>query len=185
MPFDSVDELMGSLEDLVMDQTRAAASVRLAGGMTTRSKEYQQTFRSRQVWGIMTVTADPFKDEANEFSRVCAIFREKGGFRRNDKLKTHTCTALLDTGRPASFIQEKVWLRMLACRAASEDDLSRVEEKHWGGFHGTTLITSRHVRLNVHLVNIGSISPSSTVCLVVNAHVVPRHSNVDRGFTRP
>ena len=78
-------------------------------------------------------------------------------------LKTYTCTALLDTGNPASFIQEKVWLRMLACGAASEDGLSRVEEKSWGGFHGTPLITSRHVRLNVHIGNIGSISRSSTV----------------------
>ena len=59
--------------------------MRLAGGMTTRSIEYQQTFRSRHFWGIMTVNADPFKDEADEFGRVCAIFREKGGFRRNNK----------------------------------------------------------------------------------------------------
>ena len=27
----------------------------------------------------MTVTADPFEDEADEFSRVCATFEEKGG----------------------------------------------------------------------------------------------------------
>ena len=46
LPFDSVDELMGLLEDLAMNQTRATASARLAGGMTTRSKVYQQTFRS-------------------------------------------------------------------------------------------------------------------------------------------
>ena len=62
---------------------------------------------------------------------------------------------------------------MLECGAASEDGLSGVEEKSWGGFHGTPLITSRRVRLNVHLRNIGSISRSSTVCLVVNAHIVP------------
>ena len=43
----------------------------------------------------------------------------------------------------------------------------------WGGFHGTPLITSRHVRLNVQRGNIGSICRSSTVCLVVNAHIVP------------
>ena len=59
LPFDSVDELMGSLEDLSLNQTRATASVRLAGGMNTRSKEYQQAFRSKQKGGIMTVTADP------------------------------------------------------------------------------------------------------------------------------
>ena len=28
----------------------------------------------------MTVTADPLEDEAEQFSRVCAIFKEKGGF---------------------------------------------------------------------------------------------------------
>ena len=50
--------------------------------------------------------------------------------------------------------------------------MSGVEEKSWGGFHGTPLITSRHVRLNVHRGNIGSISRSSTVCLVVNARIV-------------
>ena len=94
-------------------------------------------------------------------------------FAGSKALKTHTCSALLDTGSPASFIQEKVWVRMLACGAASEDGLSRVEEKSWGGFHGTPLITSRHVRLNVHLGNLGSISRSSTVCLVVNVHIVP------------
>ena len=82
LPFDSVDELMGSLEDLSMNQTRATASVNLSAGMNTRSKEYHQAFRSKQFGGIMTtvVTADPFEDEAEEFSRVCAIFREKGGF---------------------------------------------------------------------------------------------------------
>ena len=74
---------MGSLEDLAMNQTRATASVRLAGGMTTRSNVYQQAFRSKQFGGIVTVTADPFEDEAD--SRVCAIFREKGGFGRNNK----------------------------------------------------------------------------------------------------
>ena len=36
LPSDSVDELMGSLEDLATNQTRATASVRLAGGMTRK-----------------------------------------------------------------------------------------------------------------------------------------------------
>ena len=85
LPFDSVDELMGSLEDLSMNQTRATASVRLAGGMTTTSKVCQQAFRSTQFGGIMTVTADPLEDEAEQFSRVCAIFKEKVGFGRNSK----------------------------------------------------------------------------------------------------
>ena len=85
LPFDSVDGLMGSLEDLAMNQTRATASVRLAGGMTTRSNVYQQAFRSKQFGEIMTVTADPFEDEADEFRRVCALLKEKGGFGRNNK----------------------------------------------------------------------------------------------------
>ena len=62
-------------------------------------------------------------------------------FAGSKALKTHTCTAMLDTGSPASVIQEKVWLRTLAFGAVSEDGLSRVEEKSWGGFHGTPLIT--------------------------------------------
>ena len=62
---------------------------------------------------------------------------------------------------------------MRARGAASEDGLSRVEDKSCGGFHGTPSITCRHVWLNVHLGNTGSISRSSTVCLVVNAHIVP------------
>ena len=72
MPFDSVDELMGSLEDLALNQTRATASVRLTvGGMETRSKTYNEAFRRRQFGEVMEV--DPFEDEAEEFSRVCAI----------------------------------------------------------------------------------------------------------------
>ena len=51
-------------------QTRTTTSVRLAGGMATRSKVYQQAFRSRRSGGIMTVTANPFEDEAEEFSSV-------------------------------------------------------------------------------------------------------------------
>ena len=33
----------------------------------------------------MTVTADSFEDEVEEFCRVCAIYKEKGGFGRNNK----------------------------------------------------------------------------------------------------
>ena len=44
LPFDSVGELMGSLKDLALKQTRATASVRLAGGMATRSNVCQQRF---------------------------------------------------------------------------------------------------------------------------------------------
>ena len=48
---------------------------------------------------------------------------------------TQTCGALLDTGSPASFIQQKVVdNRMLACRSASEDGLMEVDDKTWGWF---------------------------------------------------
>ena len=88
-------------------------------------------------------------------------------------LRTQACKALLDTGSPAPFIQEKVWLRMLACGAASEDGLTTVDQETWGGFHGTSLVTSSHVRLNVQLGNTGTVGRSSTVCLTVHAHIVP------------
>ena len=92
-------------------------------------------------------------------------------------VRTHACTALLDTGSPASFIQEKVWNRMLACGAASVDGVTEIKPKKWGGFHGVPLITSRRVRLNVHMWKGGTRAPgvvrSPTVCLAVYAHIVP------------
>lgn len=54
-------------------------------------------------------------------------------------LRTQACKALVDAGSPASLIQEKAWLRVLACGAASKDGLKPVEEKPWGGFHGVPL----------------------------------------------
>ena len=36
---------------------------------------------------------------------------------------THTCTVLLDTGSRSTFIQRKVWQRMLGCGAASNNGL--------------------------------------------------------------
>lgn len=54
-------------------------------------------------------------------------------FAGSKALKTFHCTALLDTGNPASFIQENVWLRMLACEAASYDGKTAVRQKTWGG----------------------------------------------------
>ena len=92
--------------------------------------------------------------------------------------RTRACTALLDTGSPASFIEEKVWQEMLACGPGSDDGRTEVAPKNWGGFHGVPLITSSYVRLNIQLENIkktdqGSVK-SLTVCLVVFAHVVPQ-----------
>ena len=54
LPFGSVDDLMESLEDLALNQTRATVSVRLAGGMFTWSRTYNQAFRSRQLGGVMS-----------------------------------------------------------------------------------------------------------------------------------
>ena len=38
LPFESVDDLMESLEDIALNQTRATASVRLSGRVMTQSK---------------------------------------------------------------------------------------------------------------------------------------------------
>ena len=80
-------------------------------------------------------------------------------------------------GEPSILIQEKIWLRMLACGAASEDGLTYVAQKTWGGFHGVPLVTSSHVRLNINLGNSGKNgrqpTQPRTVCMVVHAHVVP------------
>ena len=92
-------------------------------------------------------------------------------------LRTHVRTALLDTGSPAYFIQKKVWMRILACGAASDDGLTHVAQKTWGAFHGAPLLTSSHVRLNIHLGNSRKTgrqpTPPSTVCMVVHANGVP------------
>ena len=95
-------------------------------------------------------------------------------------LQTRACTALLDTGSPASFIEEKVWQEMLACGSDSGDGRTEIAPKTWVGFHGVPLITSSYVRLNIQLENIkktdqGSVR-SPTVCLVVFAHVVPEEA---------
>ena len=69
---------MESSEDLALNQARATASVRLSGGVITRSKTYNQAFRSRQFGGVMSVEVDPFEDEAEEFGKVYAIMGDKG-----------------------------------------------------------------------------------------------------------
>ena len=43
-------------------------------------------------------------------------------------LRTHVCTALLDTGSQASCIRNNFWMRMLAYGAASEDGLTNVAQ---------------------------------------------------------
>ena len=92
-------------------------------------------------------------------------------------LRTRACTALLDTGSPASVIKEKVRQEMLACGSGSGDGRTEIAPKPRRGFHGVPLITSSYVRLNLQLENLkktdrGSVR-SPTVCLVVFAHVVP------------
>ena len=91
--------------------------------------------------------------------------------------RTRACTALLDTGSPASLIKENIWQEMIACGSGSDDGRTEVAPKTWGGFHG---VPSSYVRLNVQLENIkktdqGSVR-SPTVCLVVFAHVVPKEA---------
>ena len=54
-------------------------------------------------------------------------------------LRTQACAVLLDTGIPASFIQEKVWLRTLACGVASVDGLAIVGQKTWLRFSRDTV----------------------------------------------
>ena len=91
--------------------------------------------------------------------------------------RTQACTVQLDTGSPATFIQHKVWQRMLACGAASPDGLTEISERKWGGFHGIPLITSSRVRLNIEMGGDVGIAPGEervpTVCLAAHAHVVP------------
>ena len=43
--------------------------------------------------------------------------------------RTHACTVLLDTGSPSTFIQSKVWERMLACGSASQNGRSDTPER--------------------------------------------------------
>ena len=58
----------------------------MSGGKATRSKTNRQAVRStsRQHGGVTTVEADPFEGEAEEFGRVYAIMRERGGFGRSN-----------------------------------------------------------------------------------------------------
>lgn len=67
-------------------------------------------------------------------------------------VRTHACTAVLDTGSPASFIQEKLWNRMPAFDAASLDGNKRSGPKKWGGFHRVPLVSTARVHLNVHIL---------------------------------
>ena len=88
LPFNSVDELMGSLENLALNQTRATASVRLSGGVATHNNSsgvYNHASRGRQYGGIMSVEEDYFDAERKEFERVHAIMGERGGFGRNNE----------------------------------------------------------------------------------------------------
>ena len=104
-------------------------------------------------------------------------------------LRTRACTALLDTGSPASFIKENVWQEILACGSDSGDGRTEITPKTWVGFHGVPLTTSSYVRLNIQLENINKTDQGSvrspTVCLVVFAHVVPEEAmTVDVLFGR-
>ena len=85
LPFNSVDELMRSLKDLALNQTRATASLRLSGRVATHkniNRVYHHASRGRQYGGIMSVEDEYFEDKGKEFRRVHAIVRERGGFAR-------------------------------------------------------------------------------------------------------
>ena len=66
---------------------------------------------------------------------------------------------------------------MLACGSASQNGWSETPERKWGGFHGTPLITSSRVPLNIPMGGEGGIvsggKRAPTVCVAVHAHVVP------------
>ena len=66
-------------------------------------------------------------------------------------VQSHEDACLHDTGSPFTFIQSKVWERMLACGSASQNGWSETPERKWGGFHGIPLITSSRVGLNVQM----------------------------------
>ncbi len=92
-------------------------------------------------------------------------------------LSTFPCRALLDTGSPSSFIQQRVVDRMLACGALSADGIVDDDPIEWGGFHGVPLWTLKRIRLNLHMWRGGATAPRQsgpkTACLVVFSHVVP------------
>lgn len=91
--------------------------------------------------------------------------------------RKQTCTVLLDTGGPSSFIQRKVWQHVLRCGAASRDGLTEIPERKCAGFHGIPLITTSRVRLNIPTGGERGITSQNgrdqTLCLVVYTHVVP------------
>ena len=59
--------------------------------------------------------------------------------RGNQSAEMHACTTRLDTGSPASIIQEMVWSRMFVCGAVFHDGLTNVKPETWGGLHGIHL----------------------------------------------
>lgn len=82
----------------------------------------------------------------------------------------HTCTALLDSGSPASFVSETVVQAMQQAGALSAGCVRESPARSWGGFgDGPALQTTRSVRLSVTFTN----GAASTASLATWASVVP------------
>ena len=75
-------------------------------------------------------------------------------FGGSKEMRTRACSALLDTGSPASFIMGKESQKMLACGSGLDDGRAEVAPGTWAGFHDVPLITSSYVRLNIQLENV-------------------------------
>ena len=109
---------------------------------------------------------------------------EAQAFAGTRALRTKSCVAVLDTGSPASFIREKVWIDMLGSGAASSDGEVPTQSRRWGGFYGKPFTTTSSVQLNVLLGRKGIITCESSEDTPVRAVVLggyrPRQGNVVR-----
>ena len=109
---------------------------------------------------------------------------EAQAFAGTRALRTKSCGAVLDTGSPASFIREKVWIDMLGSGAASSNGEVPTQSRRWGGFYGKPLTTTSSVQLNVLLERKGIITCESSEDTPVRAVVLggyrPRQGNVVR-----
>ena len=91
--------------------------------------------------------------------------------------RTLEVKTLVDTGSPATFIQRKVWDKMMKVGAATIEGTREIDPVSWGGFNGVPLCTSSQVRLNIRLWprkrNPHLTAQDGRACLAMYAHVVP------------
>lgn len=87
LQFDTVPELMGTLEDLSLNQIRAAASVRIGGTAhrpVTRSQSYaQQQCSGQKLHRAVQVKTEDYEDQGIEFTRVHTSMLDRRGFGKN------------------------------------------------------------------------------------------------------